>query len=144
MIAEGRHDDHLAAYRRCRCDTCLEDMRLERQAKTSTPPRSDGRTMRGDAMGEAPEWMSNPRRACRGIDTDEFFPSDGSVPYEAQLACLTCPVVLECRRWGIAHEEFGVWGGTSEKQRKRLRRELGVQLVEIRINPFPDTELEAS
>lgn len=39
---------------------------------------------------------------------------------EARRFCLNCPVIEECFQYAIEHHEEGVWGGTSEKQRRRL------------------------
>ena len=59
--------------------------------------------------------------ACRGMDTDMFFPERGErVPDEALEACGSCLVREECETAGLA--EYGVWGGLSERARRRMRR----------------------
>ena len=60
---------------------------------------------------------------CRKIDPEVFYPPDGLGVAQAQAICATCPVVDACAEWGIAHEEYGVWGGLSERQRRRIRRQ---------------------
>jgi len=63
--------------------------------------------------------------ACRDSDPDVFFPGpDG----DAQLAvriCRGCPVRDECRDWALdTRISFGVWGGTTERERRRLARKI--------------------
>jgi WhiB family redox-sensing transcriptional regulator len=59
--------------------------------------------------------------ACRGLDTKLFFPERGEDQYEAKIVCANCPVRAECLAAGI-NEKTGVWGGTSERERRALRR----------------------
>jgi WhiB family redox-sensing transcriptional regulator len=68
------------------------------------------------------------RAACRGMDPAEairiFFPSRGERQAEAMDYCDRCPVRQECLDDALATPgfyDFGVWGGTSEQQRRRLR-----------------------
>ena len=83
--------------------------------------------MRGDGQGPWPD-----RAACRGTDPELFFPvstSDFS-PSKKQVAdakavCSRCPVAGPCRDWALAHPklaEFGVWGGLSERERRKALR----------------------
>ncbi|NNF70223.1 MAG: WhiB family transcriptional regulator [Acidimicrobiia bacterium] len=61
--------------------------------------------------------------ACRQGDADVFFPDSKSQEAEALRICATCPVRDECFAYAIeARETYGVWGGTTEKQRRRLLR----------------------
>ena len=60
--------------------------------------------------------------ACRGMDTDKFFPDRGErISDEVLEACSSCIVREECETAGL--REFGIWGGLSERARLRLRRE---------------------
>lgn len=65
--------------------------------------------------------------ACRGEDPSFFFPSDGLGVDEARRVCATCPVARECLEYALEHRiVHGVWGGCSERERKRiLRRRAG-------------------
>ncbi len=64
------------------------------------------------------------RAACRGADTDLWYPERGVVAMEAKAVCAACPVQSECLAFALDNgERFGVWGGKSEKQRRRLRSE---------------------
>lgn len=66
-----------------------------------------------------PAWRFHPRRHCRGMDPNDFFGSD-----DAAQVCKGCPVEKECKEWAIQNGEFGVWGGTSERKRRTLRRQM--------------------
>ncbi len=67
----------------------------------------------------AADWME--RALCRDSDPDSFFPSSARQPNVAIALCLRCPVKQECFEFGMG-EKFGVWGGTSENDRKKIRR----------------------
>ena len=63
------------------------------------------------------------RARCKGESPDVFFPSDGVGVLRAQKICAECPVVNECLEYALAnHISHGVWGGASERQRRRLQR----------------------
>jgi len=64
------------------------------------------------------------RAACCGLDPDIFFPAHVSSRREiaAKRVCEQCPVVGECLSWAMSHrEDWGIWGGLSENERRRLR-----------------------
>jgi WhiB family redox-sensing transcriptional regulator len=69
------------------------------------------------------------RAACRDSDPDLFFPigSTGAAVEEIRAAkaiCQTCAVREECLAFALeTNQEAGVWGGTSEEERRALRRE---------------------
>jgi WhiB family redox-sensing transcriptional regulator len=61
--------------------------------------------------------------SCRGLDPDLFFPDRGSTVVPAKAVCTDCIVRDECLDYALDNNErFGVWGGTSERERRRLRR----------------------
>jgi WhiB family redox-sensing transcriptional regulator len=65
------------------------------------------------------------RAACRGMDSDLFFPTHGdhAALQAAKAVCATCPVTAECRAYADRIEENdGVFGGASGRQRSRERR----------------------
>jgi WhiB family transcriptional regulator, redox-sensing transcriptional regulator len=64
------------------------------------------------------------RAACINADPDLFFPDDSRSPaHEAKEWCARCPVQPECLEYALAAgEEFGVWGGLTEKERRNLLR----------------------
>jgi WhiB family redox-sensing transcriptional regulator len=66
-------------------------------------------------------WMLH--SLCRGADTREFFPSNGLGVEAAQRICRTCPVQEPCLEYALTHRiEQGVWGGASERERRRILR----------------------
>ena len=75
---------------------------------------------------DADGWAVRPwaRRAnCLGIDPELFFPCRGSSTREAKEVCRGCVVRVECLDYAIAHgEKWGIWGGLSERERRRVRR----------------------
>jgi hypothetical protein len=64
--------------------------------------------------------------ACRGVNVELFFPGRGEVHSirAAKACCSTCPVAPACLEDAIADEPggFGVWAGTTARDRQRLRR----------------------
>jgi WhiB family redox-sensing transcriptional regulator len=69
-----------------------------------------------------PPWMS--RGLCIGAATAYFFPKYDSPTStaEAKKICALCPVRVECLEWALEHDEEGVWGGTSDADRRLLTR----------------------
>lgn len=63
------------------------------------------------------------RANCMGVDPELFFPERGSSTREAKEVCRGCVVRPECLEFAIANsEKFGIWGGMSERERRRVRR----------------------
>jgi WhiB family redox-sensing transcriptional regulator len=64
------------------------------------------------------------RGNCLGVDPDLFFPERGASTREAKEVCRGCTVRMECLEYALVMgEKFGIWGGYSERERRRLRRE---------------------
>ena len=62
--------------------------------------------------------------ACRGADTEIFYPASPDEEAEALSICATCPVRAQCLDYAIRNREtYGIWGGTTAEQRRRIRRE---------------------
>jgi WhiB family redox-sensing transcriptional regulator len=59
--------------------------------------------------------------ACRGA-TANFFPARGQPTGPIKAICAACPVVAECAEAGL-FEKHGIWGGMSERERRRIRRQ---------------------
>jgi WhiB family redox-sensing transcriptional regulator len=61
---------------------------------------------------------------CLGVDPDLFFPERGASTREAKEVCKGCSVRAECLEYALSNgERFGIWGGLSERERRRLRRQ---------------------
>ncbi|MFD5074107.1 WhiB family transcriptional regulator [Streptomyces sp. NPDC058371] len=68
--------------------------------------------------------------ACRSVDPDLFFPVGTTGPallqiQEAKAVCRGCPVRDACLQWALdTGQTIGVWGGTSENERRALKRRM--------------------
>lgn len=61
---------------------------------------------------------------CRGGDANLFFPERGASTRKAKSICTSCEVRTECLEFAISQgEKFGIWGGLSERERRRIRKE---------------------
>lgn len=59
---------------------------------------------------------------CLGVDPDLFFPERGASTSEAKEICKDCDVREECLEYALDNgERFGIWGGQSERERRRTR-----------------------
>ncbi len=64
------------------------------------------------------------RANCLGVDPDLFFPERGQSTAEAKAVCANCEVQEECLDAAINRcEKVGIWGGKSENERRRIRKE---------------------
>ena len=69
-------------------------------------------------------WQS--RALCAQTDPESFFPEKGGSTREAKKICLNCEVKADCLSYALANDErFGIWGGLSERERRRLKRAAG-------------------
>lgn len=74
------------------------------------------------------EWRRDAN--CLGVDPELFYPERGASTREAKEVCRGCAVRAECLDYAIAAgEKFGIWGGTSERERRRIRRARGLSDV---------------
>ena len=81
----------------------------------SAAPEFDPEPMSSD------QWQD--RALCAQTDPEAFFPEKGGSTREAKKICLGCEVRSECLEYALAHDErFGIWGGLSERERRRLKR----------------------
>lgn len=75
----------------------------------------------GDPGDGALEWQE--RALCAQTDPEAFFPEKGGSTREAKRVCTSCEVRAECLEYALANDErFGIWGGLSERERRRLKR----------------------
>lgn len=62
---------------------------------------------------------------CRGLGSRLFFPEneEGPETRDAKAICAVCPVEANCLQYAIAAKEtYGVWGGTTLRERRQIRR----------------------
>ncbi len=74
-----------------------------------------------------PSWR--PRAACRDTDPDLFFPVGTTGPAVEQIenakaVCRECDVARACLEFALStNQDAGIWGGTSEEERRKLRKQ---------------------
>lgn len=74
-----------------------------------------------DPEEEDDQWQE--RALCAQTDPEAFFPEKGGSTREAKRICQGCEVKDACLEYALAHDErFGIWGGLSERERRRLKR----------------------
>ena len=82
---------------------------------------SDTLPLFGRAAIEALTWMEHGK--CLDADPEAFFPEKGGSTREAKRICSACTVREECLEYALSNDErFGIWGGLSERERRRLKR----------------------
>lgn len=61
---------------------------------------------------------------CAEVDGEIFYPEKGGSTREAKQVCRACEVSTECLEYALDHDErYGIWGGLSERERRKLKRE---------------------
>jgi WhiB family redox-sensing transcriptional regulator len=83
---------------------------------TAWPPRQYD-----DDIPEPPHWTE--LALCQETDPEAFFPEKGGSTREAKQVCKKCEVRAECLEYALVNDErFGIWGGLSERERRRMTR----------------------
>jgi WhiB family redox-sensing transcriptional regulator len=60
---------------------------------------------------------------CAQTDPEAFFPEKGGSTRDAKKICTSCEVRNQCLEYALANDErFGIWGGLSERERRKLRK----------------------
>ncbi|MGI8537041.1 MAG: WhiB family transcriptional regulator [Mycobacteriales bacterium] len=78
----------------------------------------------GDADALMLSWQE--QALCAQTDPEAFFPEKGGSTREAKRICVGCDVKGECLEYALGQDErFGIWGGLSERERRRVRRAFG-------------------
>jgi len=88
------------------------------------------------AWDEEPAWNTTPAweepeaspeawrldALCAETDPEAFFPEKGGSTRDAKKVCTGCPVRAQCLEFALQNDErFGIWGGLSERERRRVR-----------------------
>jgi len=97
----------------------------------TNPPVSDTNLDRPSGAPIDPEsitaWMSAGN--CRNYPPATFFPSDGVGVDRARKICNGCPVLDTCLEYALEQRiEHGVWGGCSERERRRILKKRRVEV----------------
>ena len=70
---------------------------------------------------DPPAWHED--ALCAQTDPEAFFPEKGGSTREAKKICVGCEVRSECLEYALANDErFGIWGGLSERERRKLKK----------------------
>lgn len=86
------------------------------------PSPDEYETPEWDTAPDAPAWQYS--ASCAQTDPEAFYPDRGGSTRSAKRICMRCPVRIQCLDFALAHDErFGVWGGKSERERRRMKRE---------------------
>ena len=65
---------------------------------------------------------------CRGADVDIFFPDRGASTRGAKEIRAACQVRSECLDYAVTRgEKFGIWGGLSERERRKIRKQRALE-----------------
>lgn len=77
-----------------------------------------------DLIGHRPQWQEH--AMCAQTDPDAFFPEKGGSTREAKRICGHCEVRADCLEYALSNDErFGIWGGLSERELRKLKRRAG-------------------
>lgn len=99
------------------------NIELEEQADEAAA-RTAGAQAALDSLVEG-DWQAFGK--CLGVDPDLFFPERGASTRESKNVCKGCSVRVECLTLALlTGEKFGIWGGLSERERRRVRRKYSV------------------
>jgi WhiB family redox-sensing transcriptional regulator len=76
---------------------------------------------------EYPDFFNDGDPICASTDPDIFFPdyrlSDRSKEVkDAKAVCTDCPYKLQCLAWALKYEDIGIWGGTTERERRLMKQ----------------------
>lgn len=78
--------------------------------------------VRRDDDDEMLGWQND--ALCAQTNPEAFFPEKGGSTREAKRICESCEVRSDCLEYALENDErFGIWGGLSERERRKLRRE---------------------
>ena len=79
--------------------------------------------MGGEPTDESSEMSWQERSLCAQTDPEAFFPEKGGSTREAKKVCVGCEVRAECLEYALGNDErFGIWGGLSERERRKLKK----------------------
>lgn len=65
---------------------------------------------------------------CAQVDGELWFPEKGGSSVAAKKICSQCSHITDCAEWGIKHEVYGIWGGLSVVERKKIRRQRNIKV----------------
>jgi WhiB family redox-sensing transcriptional regulator len=126
VLADSRAAQVAISLRFCHNDTVvITGTQVDVSAESHFCPLLGGtKTMHEEVESLSHERGWQDQANCLGVDPDLFFPERGASTREAKEVCKGCIVRGECLEYALANgEKFGIWGGLSERERRRLRRQ---------------------
>jgi WhiB family transcriptional regulator, redox-sensing transcriptional regulator len=98
------------------------DLEIDDEDKIDGPAEGATLTQIGEALPPELAWQE--RALCAQTDPEAFFPEKGGSTREAKRVCMSCEVRAECLDYALAKDErFGIWGGLSERERRRVKKQ---------------------
>ena len=99
-----------------------DDETFPSDARKPAAPTSNVLPLFGALEDDGPMgWQE--RALCAQTDPEAFFPEKGGSTREAKRICQGCEVRAECLEYALANDErYGIWGGLSERERRKLKR----------------------
>lgn len=96
---------------------------------------TNGETRKAEARRELKDYLHSVLRTyaepwmeegiCGQTDPEAFFPEKGGSTAEAKRVCMGCPVRDTCLQYALQHgERFGIWGGKSERDRRKIQKQM--------------------
>ncbi len=85
-------------------------------------PLASAPTGRLARSNQEPQWRM--LGACRGLDPEIFYPGEEDDPTEGKAVCASCGVQVACLEYALRYrEKDGIWGGCTERERRRIIRQ---------------------
>jgi len=101
-------------------------------AAARVKPTAAGHHLGSESKHMDANWMSEGK--CRDLSPTAFFPSDGIGVQAAQRICAECPVADACLQYALDERvDHGVWGGKSERERRRILRRRRLSHTSVRV-----------
>lgn len=86
-----------------------------------------------------PDFLEKDEPLCAQTDPEIFFAQEavgttsGRSVYlnerQAKEVCKECPLIKDCLAYALRYDEHGIWGGTNEHDREKIRRSLGIRIT---------------
>lgn len=95
-------------------------------SEAESEPQREGTHYYTPAWEGPQDWVDEGLCRGQGARSDRvFFPERGGSTREAKTMCRQCPVQPQCLNYALrTNQKFGIWGGTTERERNTMRRKL--------------------
>jgi WhiB family redox-sensing transcriptional regulator len=103
----------------------VEEQRAAETLRAQWSLGLSGPSQRNYSSSIGPAAFSKENGLCEQTDPEAFFPEKGGSTREAKKVCLECEVRDDCLEYALDNDErFGIWGGLSERERRKLKKRL--------------------